>query len=345
MKNNLLFILMLFSIGACQVLGLYQYKSKIISDHFDGNRFYNIDPLGKKDFWDLLKWKMNSKAKKWPQDIEDKVNYAGPKSRVSKGLSYTFINHATVLIQTSGLNILTDPIFSKRASPFRWIGPRRCRKPGVLKESLPKIDIVLISHNHYDHMDLDSLAYLNEKFSPTFLVGLGNKILLESYGISNIVELDWWEEYILASTKIYFTPARHFSSRGIFDDMKTLWGSYVIKTMDYNIYFSGDTGYGKHFKLISDRYGSMDLAFIPIGAYEPRWFMKDVHVNPEESVLAHIDLESKYSVGIHFGTFQLSDEGIEEPKVDLIKALSKHSIDTKLFVVPNFGETISVFGD
>lgn len=341
MKKNILFIFIMFFLGACQIIGLYQYRGKVLSDHFDGERFYNLDPLRKKSFWDLLKWKLNSKPKKWPKYINQKSNYHGPKPRVSRNLSYTFINHATVLIQTSDFNILTDPIFSKRASPFSWVGPKRHRDPGLSKESLPKIDIVLISHNHYDHMDLESLIYLNKEHAPIFLVGLGNKEFLESYSISNVVELDWWEQYILSPIKIYFTPARHFSSRGLLDRMKTLWGSYVIQTTDYKIYFSGDTGYGGHFKLINQKFGSMDLSFIPIGAYEPRWFMRDVHLNPEESVLAHKDLESKYSVAIHFGTFQLSDEGVDDPKIDLIKVLAKYSIDRNKFVVPNFGETIS----
>lgn len=304
---------------------------------FDGERFDNLEPVADKPFTQLLKWKFTSEAKPWPKWI-DSLPGSILKSRTSKGeIHWNVVNHATVLIQIDGVNILTDPVWSERVSPFSFAGPKRSRAPGLTFESLPPIDLVLISHNHYDHLDLDTLKRLKEAHDPIFLVGLKSAPLLESVGIAKIIELDWWQKTNLNNLGISFVPAKHWSARGLFDKRKMLWGGFVIEGSS-KIYFAGDTGMGSFFKLIKEKIGSPDLAFIPIGAYEPRWFMKNFHLNPEEAVLAHIDLGATKSVGIHFGTFQLTDEGLNDPAEDLEKAKIKNQISE--FVVPNFGETI-----
>lgn len=318
--------------------------SRPISDHFDGEKFYNIDKVNtNKSFFDLIKWMTSQKSVDWPKWVNDNAtpNLASeplPKNEVR----ITSINHATHLIQIRDLNILTDPVFSKRVSPFSWIGPKRHRAPGLTIEELPRIDFILISHNHYDHTDIKALSKLIKKDDPIFLVPLGNSELIEDLGSTHIIELDWWQSYDLPRNlgEIFLTPAQHWSNRGIFDRNKALWGGFVIQVDNLKTYFAGDTGYGRHFKLIKEKFGSMDVSIIPIGAYEPRWFMKEQHVNPEEAVQAHIDLNSKQSIGTHFGTFQLTDEGINDPVIKLAEALKSKSLDSRRFLAPKNGETI-----
>ncbi|MBK8396558.1 MAG: MBL fold metallo-hydrolase [Leptospiraceae bacterium] len=228
-------------------------------------------------------------------------------------LSFTWIGHASVLIQLDGKNILTDPIWSERCSPISFIGPKRYTNPGLKIEDLPPIDIVIISHNHYDHLDIPTLKFLDNRDKPTFFVGLGNKELLTNEGLSNIVQLDWWDIRIEKNLKINFTPTQHFSGRGIFDRGESLWGSYVIEGKLESFYFAGDTGYFAGFKEIGKRFPNIDVAILPIGAYEPRWFMKPVHMNPEDTVLAFQDLGAKYLLPMHYHTFVLTDEALDEP--------------------------------
>jgi len=257
----------------------------------------------------------------------------------------TFINHATFLVQVDGLNILTDPIYSDRASPFQWVGPKRVHAPGVALEDLPPIDLVLISHNHYDHLDESTLLALSrqQENPPLIVSGLGNGLLFDQLGLSNHRDLNWRESTHLGVVEIVFTECRHRSGRGAGDQMKTLWGSFVLKTSAGNIYFAGDTGYGPHLKEAGDDYGPFRLALLPIGAYEPRWFMADVHLNPEEAVQAHIDLRSERSIGMHFGTFQLTYEGIDRPLLELDSARKKYGVASTQFEVLDVGET-SAFG-
>lgn len=281
--------------------------------------------------------------KDWPTWVESET-FSAPPARVDSAgqVRYTFINHATVLIQVDGINILTDPILSERCSPISWVGPKRVRAPGVEFDKLPKIDLVLISHNHYDHMDLPTLRRIFERDHPRIFTGLKNQKFLRDEGLATTEELDWWETRSVSKLKVHFVPTQHFSARTPFDRNETLWGSYVIQSSFGKIYFAGDTGYGTFFRLIEERFGPMDLSFIPIGAYLPRWFMGPIHLNPEESVKAHLDLQSKRSVGIHFGTFQLTDEGIDDPKADLEKALPEKGVSPEKFVVPKFGEGVDL---
>jgi L-ascorbate metabolism protein UlaG (beta-lactamase superfamily) len=229
-------------------------------------------------------------------------------------LRVTLINHSTVLLQQNGAHFLTDPIWSERASPLAWAGPRRRRKPGVVWEDLPRIDIVLLSHNHYDHLDLATLRRLADRGQSQFVVPIGVARLLRSQRIGPVHELDWSESVPLGRIIVHSVPALHFSARGIFDRNATLWCGYVIEAADRMVYFAGDTAFGAHFAAIRERFGQPRLALLPIGAYEPRWFMSPIHMNPEDAVKAHQILGAETSIAIHHGTFQLGDEGIDTPR-------------------------------
>lgn len=330
LKLPLILFLSLYSFVSCS--SSTEYK---VTDHYDGTTFRNQRPLTPHGFLDLLKWKLSFKTESWPSEIKPAYEKSIPKERSFEKMTVTFITHATFLIQVDGLNILTDPVWSNRTSPFSFIGPKAVHPPGVDFDKLPKIDIVLISHNHYDHMDAKTIHDLDEKFSPLFLVPLANAEKIKSFGAKKIEELDWWDKKELSpEVKITLTPAQHWSSRTSFDRMKALWGSYYIETKKEKIYFAGDTGYGPHFSEIAKKLGAPTVSLLPIGAYEPRWFMKDMHMNPEDAVLAHLDLQSKFSIGMHFGSFQLTDEAIDTPTKDLEMALDKHKLSNFKTLVP-----------
>ncbi len=312
-----------------------------INAPFDGKRFYNYDSRSERSAMDLLKWKFSSDKTEWPEWIESTPEKI-PHER-AEGLSVTFINHNTFLIQTDGLNILTDPFYSYRASPVSWAGPRRVRDAGVRMEDLPPVDIILISHNHYEHMDKPALEKLHRLFpDAAVFTGLGNVPDIMETGFKNVTEMDWWEETDFKGLKITFVPARHFSARTPWDRNMTLWGGFVLTGGSGNIYFAGDTAKGSHDKMLADRFGEFELAVIPIGAYEPRWFMKYSHVNPEEAVQIHQEINSKFSIGSHFGTVQLTDEGIDEPAERLMKAREAAGLPESGFIVPEFGKTYTV---
>jgi L-ascorbate metabolism protein UlaG (beta-lactamase superfamily) len=289
--------------------------------HFDGKRFYNPDSPQVRGYLDALRWKLTSRPESSPKFISD-VEQSVPPSRVeASGLRTTLVNHSTVLLQQRDSNILTDPLWSERASPLSWIGPRRRRIPGVSWDNLPRIDTVLLSHNHYDHLDLPTLRRLAARGDSTFVVPAGGARLLRSQNIGPVYELDWGESLLLpgshASVTIHCVPALHFSSRGIYDRNMTLWCGYVIQSQERLVYFAGDTGFGRHFAQIRERFGSPHLALLPIGAYEPRWFMSPIHMGPDEAVRAHRILGAKTSIAIHHGTFQLADEGLDTPEKQL----------------------------
>lgn len=259
----------------------------------------------------------------------------------------TWIGHSTTLAQMGGLNILTDPIFSERASPFQWIGPKRTQPPGLTLTQLPHIDAVLISHNHYDHCDKASLLALSAQTGgpPLFIVPLGLKVWLKKAGIDNVVELDWWQTHTLAGVDFVFTPVQHWSGRSLTDRMKTLWGGFAVFAPDFHLFFAGDTGYSKDFIDISEHFvnrqldAGFDVALIPIGAYEPRWFMSQEHVNPDEAVRIHQDLRARRSIGVHWGTFEMSDEALDQPPRALTAALDNADLANDAFVVLAIGET------
>ena len=262
----------------------------------------------------------------------------------------TWVGHATMLVQADGLNVLTDPIFSERASPIQSLGPQRVQPPGLSVDQLPPIDVVLISHNHFDHLDKNSVLALSNRAqaSTLFIVPLGVKALFIDIGITNVKELDWWDSINVKGIEFNFTPVQHWSARGLGERNQTLWGGWAVFGPGTHWYFSGDTGYSQDFvdtqKRFADRQtaargGGFDLALIPVGAYEPRWFMKEQHVNPAEAVQIHQDLKAKRSVGVHWGTFALTDEPLDQPPKDLALALLEKGLAADAFTVMAIGET------
>lgn len=309
----------------------------IFAKHFDGRRFYNPNAAPPRGLKDLPRWKLTSRAEPSPKFIAD-VQPIKPPDRVhGPELRATFINHSTVLLQHNGINVLTDPIWSQRASPVSWIGPRRHRDPGVRKVDLPEIDTVLLSHNHYDHLDLPTLRWLHRRGHSVFIVPLGVAELLRAQRIEPVYELDWGESHSTGSTIIHSVPAVHFSGRGLTDRNKTLWCGYVIESANGPIYFAGDTAFGEHFAQIREHFGPPRLAFLPIGAYLPRWFMSPVHMSPDEALQAHKIVGSRTAIAIHHGTFQLADEAIDKAKHEIVSHPHPDS-----FLVLNNGESVNV---
>ena len=312
------------------------------SDHFDGTRFFHDE----KDytFWEMVKWLGTMNPAKWPEWIDDPA-YPPPPQSVGKGeLRITHINHATLLIQLDGANILTDPIWSERSSMVSWAGPKRVRSPGMKISDLPHIDSILISHNHYDHLDIPTLKALTKHYSPTIIVGLGVGELLRSEGFKNVVEMDWWQEQKLfpGDLKVVFVPARHNSGRGLHDKNKSLWGGFVIESSGGHIYFAGDTAYGKFLDDIKNKFGEFRVALLPIGHYEPRWMMETSHMNPDDAVKLHQYLNVKQSIGMHFATFGgfggHTGEAVDAHEKDLQAALKKYEVPDAEFLILGFGE-------
>jgi len=306
-----------------------------ITDHFDGERFYNERPI-KHSFKDFRCWVRTREHNPWER-ITGFVPPAPPPQRVDD-LRVSWIGHATVLIQTAGLNILTDPIFSDRIGPIPGFGPRRYHPPGVAFDDLPPIDAVLISHAHYDHLDRPTLRRLVARFDPLIVAGLGLRRLLKTTGTRRVVTADWWQDVTLSDTvQTTLTPARHWSRRGLFDRNRSLWAGFWLHTPAGAVYFAGDTGMAPHFDAIRQQLGRPRVALLPIGAYEPRWFMAQQHMNPEEAVTAHQILGAEHSIGIHFATFKLSDEAKLAPVTALDDARKAASVTPQAFLAPAFG--------
>lgn len=309
------------------------------SDHFDGRRFFNPTGANGQPFWRVPQLLLTPRTP-WPKRVPVK-----PKPPPNPGpdeVIVTFIGHSTFLIQAPGANLLIDPVFSERASPLSFAGPRRVRAPGVPLDDLPPISVVLLSHNHYDHCDVSTLSILEQRFHPAAVTPLGNGRLLRSAGFSTVEEVDWWESARGSPLPVTLTPAQHFSARNPFDRNGALWGGFLIEAGGRRILHAGDSGYGPHFRAIGERLGPIDLALLPIGAYEPRWFMKDIHMNPAEAVQAHLDLSARRSLAMHFGTFQLTPEGIDEPVRDLVRALVETGVAADRFISLEVGESIWV---
>ncbi|HUB07259.1 MAG TPA: MBL fold metallo-hydrolase [Myxococcales bacterium] len=306
------------------------------SDHFDGQRFHNEDPI-EQPARSLMKWALHRHPGGWRGWTDAPPGPPPPRRVGGADLRVTFVNHATVLIQTAGLNILTDPIWSDRCSPVPWAGPRRVRSPGLRFEDLPPIDVVLVSHDHYDHLDLPTDRRLQQAFRPRFVTGLGNGKVLRRAGVPHATELDWWQGLDVApGVRVTAVPAQHFSNRSLLDRNDTLWEGFVIQGPAGSVYFAGDTGYGRHFAEIRRRFGPIRLAVLPIGAYRPEWFMGPVHMSPAQAVRAQADLDAATAVAIHFGTFRLADDGQDEPVEALQRALER--TPKPRFWVLGFGE-------
>ena len=313
------------------------------SDHFDGKKFVNPGNIKANGLREVFKWMINRKRGEWKPDFSERYG-PRPLERENENIRITFVNHSTFLIQVDGLNILTDPVWSTRVSPFSWAGPKRMRLPGLKLEQLPTIHLVLLSHNHYDHLDILTMLTIFGAHHPKIIVPLGVKQFLDEKWIKGSVEMDWWQEQtVTEKVSVESVPAQHFSGRGALDRDKTLWCGYVINTTKGKIYFAGDTGYNENtFKEISEKVGPIKLSLLPIGAYHPRWFMSPIHTSPDEAVKIHIDVKSGISIGSHFGTFPLADEGYEEPKTDLREALRQFNISQEKFITLQEGQPFIV---
>jgi len=310
--------------------------------HFDGERFVTPDAPPRVGGFDLggfsafFRWQRERTPGAWPP-YRDEPFGPRPPYEVPKGaMRVTFINHATTLIQLDGVNVLTDPIYSERASPVDFAGPSRVRPPGIRFEDLPRIDAVVLSHNHYDHMDAATLKRIGATWPKVrVFAGLGNKAFLESLGLVDVIELDWWDVRELEGITVRSVPNQHFSNRGLFDADGTLWSAWVLEGSNGRAYFGGDTGYGPHFAQVAERLGPMRLAVLPIGAFKPEWFMHPIHMSPKEAVQAAKDLKAALAVPMHFGTFPLADDGETEP-VEVLEAALKEN--PAPFAVLGFGE-------
>lgn len=313
--------------------------------HHTGLGFRNNYPHpDKPSFW---KWQWTRWTQGVPSDPE--AGYAFPMHRPDLVFlsanrtepTLTWIGHATFLLQLGGVNILTDPHFTQRASPVSFAGPRRHTPLPLEIAELPPVDVVVISHNHYDHLDLPTVKALNRQAGnpPLFLVPLGQRAWFASQGITRVTELDWWESIAHQGLNFHLAPVQHWSKRTLWDTNETLWGSWVIEHSRMRVLFGGDFGYSKDLADIAKRFTRFDLALLPIGAYEPRWFMSIMHVNPKEAVQAHRDLKARHSIGMHWGTFRLTDETLDDPPKKLAEALSDAGLSRDDFSVMAHGET------
>jgi L-ascorbate metabolism protein UlaG (beta-lactamase superfamily) len=320
----------------------------LASDHFDGTRFFDPDGAPPKSLGDVLRWQFgtNRQRKAWPEwapsphaDVPPPL-VNGTKARLS------FVGHASWLVQAAGLNIMIDPVWSMRASPVGWAGPRRVNDPGIAFESLPKIDVVLVSHGHYDHLDVATLSRLMAKFSPRVITPLGNDVTMRSSDTAIKAEaFDWHQRVELGGgLAVTLVPTRHWSARGLFDRNKALWASFVLETPAGKIYIVCDSGYGegKHFRRVGATHGPLRLAILPIGAYEPRWFMQDQHMNPSDAVKALGDCGAEQALAHHHGTFQLTDEAIDAPVEALHAALEEANIPRERFVALKPGQVVEI---
>ena len=322
------------------------YYSGPVTDHFDGVHFHAPAGSPPQNISRLIRWQLASGKEAWPEAYPAPPP-AKPAARIdgAKVVS-TLIGHASFLVQAGGLNILIDPVFADRASPVRFAGPKRTAPPGIRFEDLPDIDFVLITHSHYDHLDADALRRLEARFRPRIITCLGNDtIIRQAAPPARVSAYDWGQSAALSDTvTVHVEPCNHWSARGLLDRRMALWCAFVINTPGGNIYHIGDTGYGGGdiFRRAREKHGPFRLAHIPIGAYEPRWFMSEQHVNPEEAVSIFHDCGAEAAIGHHWGTFKLTDEGIERPLEALAEALAAAKVSPERFRAFRPGEAFSV---
>jgi N-acyl-phosphatidylethanolamine-hydrolysing phospholipase D len=348
--RNVVCLTLIVLVAACSTGNSHYDPTKT---HHTPEGFRNAADVDKPGVGDLLRWKWQQL---WqpsaPQDaarIPRVVLDPAVLHQKESGWRVSWLGHSTVLIQIDDVNIITDPIFSARAAPFAWPGSTRATPPALTAAELPKIDAVLISHNHYDHLDEASVLALARQAGgpPRFIVPLGIERWFGEHGIASVQPLDWWQETTVVgngtSVRIELLPSQHWSKRGLFDANANLWGSFAVRGAGASAFFAGDTGYGQLFQEIGTRAGPFDLALIPVGCYEPRWFMRNQHVNPEEAVRIHRDVGARYSVGIHWGAFRLCDEPVEAPLDELPKALAAQGVAPETFQLWAVGERRRVF--
>ena len=305
-------------LAACTAAILPYYRGPR-TDHFDGRHFFNEEPFEEQQPSELARWQLHRHRGQWP----DSAAIAGPAppARVGGGvLRVTMVNHATVLLQMDSLNILTDPVWSARVGIEGQLGVRRHRPPGIPFDSLPHIDVVLISHDHYDHMDLPSLRRLQQRYHPRIITGLGNPGYLATQGIQGAEQLDWWQSASLPRrVRLIAVPARHWSGRTLSDRYERLWEGFVIEGSRDTVYFAGDTGWGRMYRELHARWGRFTLALLPVAPFRPRWYMARKHLSPDDAVRAAIETRSAMVIPIHWGTFELGDDG-ESEAVDTLRA-------------------------
>jgi L-ascorbate metabolism protein UlaG (beta-lactamase superfamily) len=318
------------------------------SDHFDGRKFFNPTGPGPKSFGELARWQFGTRAEAWPETYPSPFPAASPEARLATGQTrLTAIGHASCLLQTAGLNILFDPVYVKRASPVQFAGPKRANPPGIPFEALPKIDVLLLSHNHYDHMDLDAIGRIWSRDKPAILTPLGNdKIMRADVPTLEARALDWGQAHTQSGATIHCVPTQHWSARGTRDRMHALWSSFVITGPRHTVYLIGDTGFGDGgtFQQVASRFPSIDLAWMPIGAYEPQWFMRDQHMNPSEAVQAFGIVKPRRALGHHWGTFKLTNEAVDTPKRDLEAAAGKANLRPDQFTAARPAEVVEIGG-
>ena len=324
-----------------------RYYQGPASDHFDGRRFFNPgQPPTDRSLADIWRWRRTSKPARWPAAVP--VTPTRPDERVD-GLRVTMVGHATLLIQAGGLNILTDPVWSERASPVRFAGPKRVTAPGIAWADLPPIDVVLLSHCHYDHLDVATLRRLRQEHNPLMVMPLGNDTIVRAaVPDARIAVGDWGDRLpIGAGAAATLTRANHWSARGVRDRRMALWCGFFLHLNGSAMWFAGDTGYGDGaiFRDIRAKLGAPDVALIPIGAYAPRWFMAAQHTDPAEAVQIMKDVEAAHAIGIHWGTFQLTDEARDEPPARLATALAKAGIAPDRFVAGTPGQAYAFPAD
>jgi L-ascorbate metabolism protein UlaG (beta-lactamase superfamily) len=335
-------------LAGCSHVNPYYDASK---PHHRPDGFRNVDPRAAipKPLSNFLRWKLGTLFQDIPAPKLDLTPVPPDLALVratTNHFAVTWIGHATALVQIGSVRVLTDPQFSERAFPVQWAGPMRRQPPGVALADLPHIDIVVISHNHYDHLDEASVRALNAQAGgpPLFVVPLGLETWLAGVGITNVRALDWWDRVETGDATVFLTPVQHWSRRTLADTNQSLWGGYVVEAKSHDVvrrmFFTGDTGYStQHFRDIGARLGPIDLALIPIGGYEPRWFMQPQHVDPEQAVQIHRDLRARLSIGVHWGTFQLTDEPLDAPVDALALARDKLGVRADEFIVLRHGES------
>lgn len=316
------------------------------TDHFDGIRFHLEGHDSDRNLSDILRWRFGSSRAAWPASAPCPALDHPPERVEGAALRVSYVGHATVLVQTRGLNLLIDPVWAERASPFTWAGPKRVNRPGIDLDHLPPLDAVLVSHNHYDHMDLRCLSRLARTHAPRVLTPLGNDAIMRRFDRAIDAEAhDWGARIVLSGAiSVHLEPAYHWSARGISDRRMALWCAFVIETPDGVIYHIADTGWGTGalFSAVREKHGAPRLAILPIGAYEPRWFMQPQHVDPHEAVRIFELTAARQALAHHWGTFQLTDEAIDEPPRQLGLALRAAGIDPGRFRVLRPGEVFDV---
>jgi len=323
-----------------------RYYTGPVSDHFDGVRFFDPHGVTARSRRDLLRWfadrRWRGTKAKWPVWAPSLYTDRPPVRVEGSTWRISYVGHASFLIQTAGINILLDPVWSKRASPLRFIGPKRVNAPGIAFADLPPIDVVLVSHGHYDHLDVRTLSRIAAAHRARVITPLGNDVIIRNFDSAIAAEgYDWGDRVdISGGVAIALVAARHWSARNLSDRNMALWTSFVIETPGGRIYFVADSGYGegRYFRSARERYGPLKLAILPIGAYEPRWFMGDHHMNPAEAVRALIDCGAEIALAHHHGTFQLTDESIDAPLLALMEALNVAGISPERFAALHPGQ-------